>query len=666
MLHVLLSIVAASDSKIWGVDYDGFGAALTCDATDFPTNYDNLQMMGLKLNKNPTDEDSCRDACCKIGPDCEVYEWVAKSTGMQPGCWLGKESQPTTCQGIKSRGRGKVYPTPPPVAPPTPPPVGPYPVDDTQPLGMRWEGVGAISGGGATTKLLMDYPKDVVSDILDFLFKPNYGLDLDILKVEMGGDTDSTEGAEPSHMHAGPGDEDYNRGYEWWLMKEAKARKPSLKLYGLPWGWPGWLDPTATSSKQAKNAFANANVTANYTLAFLLGAKREHGLTLDYMGQWNERDAPAAYNDALRRVVSENAELGGATTVLNRLPHYPGTGTTADKTGCTQHAWNSTDGSNWVDEEGSIFDGRSARCLARCVNRGYVTGCHTAIFQWHLISSFYDYLPWSRCGVAVANEPWSGNYEITSPLWALAHTTQFASPGWRYTGHGAGVDMLGGGGSCVTRVSPDGSDFSIVVEKMTTKNSVCARGSNPDIPMSAENVTLVLKGGILAAAKAKGLHCWASNLTSGNDEGTNPPDSQLFYELAAPIIAADGSITILVEPEWIFTLTTIATGHKGVAPKPSAAKAPFPLPYTQSFDDEATSSPPAIWYVNFFSPSHYVERCFHSLFLSLILSLTGMIKWGRGKCSPRRETQRRRMATTSCDKSRPYGPRAGATVAADR
>ena len=67
MLHVLLSIVAASDSKIWGVDYDGFGAALTCDATDFPTNYDDLQMMGLKLNKNPTDEDSCRDACCKVG-----------------------------------------------------------------------------------------------------------------------------------------------------------------------------------------------------------------------------------------------------------------------------------------------------------------------------------------------------------------------------------------------------------------------------------------------------------------------------------------------------------------------------------------------------------------------------------------------------------------------
>ena len=39
----------------------------------------------------------------------------------------------------------------------------------------------------------MDYDPSVVSDILDYMFKPGFGLDLDILKVEMGGDTDSTE-----------------------------------------------------------------------------------------------------------------------------------------------------------------------------------------------------------------------------------------------------------------------------------------------------------------------------------------------------------------------------------------------------------------------------------------------------------------------------------------
>ena len=32
----------------------------------------------------------------------------------------------------------------------------------------------------------MDYEPAVVSDILDFMFKPNFGLNLDILKVEVG------------------------------------------------------------------------------------------------------------------------------------------------------------------------------------------------------------------------------------------------------------------------------------------------------------------------------------------------------------------------------------------------------------------------------------------------------------------------------------------------
>ena len=90
--------------------------------------------------------------------------------------------------------------------------------------------------------------------------------------------------------------------------------------------------------------------------------------------QWNERDAPESYNAALRAAVA-GSELAGTTTVLNRLPHYPGTGSSNDPDGCKSQDWNSTDGRYWVDEEGSIFDGRSARCLARCINRGYVTGC---------------------------------------------------------------------------------------------------------------------------------------------------------------------------------------------------------------------------------------------------------------------------------------------------
>ena len=89
-----------------------------------------------------------------------------------------------------------------------------------------------------------------------------------------------------------------------------------------------------------------------------------------------------------------------------------------------------------------------------------------------------------------ANRPWDGSYEITSPTWALAHTSQFTPVGWQYAKHGFGVTMLEHGGSMVTRVSPDKKDFSVVIEKMSSKNSTCARGSNPSSDPEEEDVVL--------------------------------------------------------------------------------------------------------------------------------------------------------------------------------
>lgn len=60
----------------------------------------------------------------------------------------------------------------------------------------------------------------------------------------------------------------------------------------------------------------------------------------------------------------------------------------------------------------------------------------------------------------------------------------------------------------VTRVSPDKKDFSIVIEKMDSKNSACARGSNPTTELlENEDVELVLKGSFKEAAGSK-LQVW--------------------------------------------------------------------------------------------------------------------------------------------------------------
>lgn len=69
-----------------------------------------------------------------------------------------------------------------------------YFVDDSQGPGRTFHGIGGLSGGGATSVLLRDYPEPQRSQILDYLFKPNFGASLQILKVEIGGDAQSTDG----------------------------------------------------------------------------------------------------------------------------------------------------------------------------------------------------------------------------------------------------------------------------------------------------------------------------------------------------------------------------------------------------------------------------------------------------------------------------------------
>jgi hypothetical protein len=114
---------------------------------------------------------------------------------------------------------------------------------DPAQLGRRFDGVGGVSGGGGGTRLLLDYDEPARSEILDFLFKPGFGASLQILKVEVGCDGDTTQGAEQTHMRTADDDSPtaFDRGYENWLMVEAKMRNPNIHLSGLEWGVPGWV-----------------------------------------------------------------------------------------------------------------------------------------------------------------------------------------------------------------------------------------------------------------------------------------------------------------------------------------------------------------------------------------------------------------------------------------
>ncbi len=93
-------------------------------------------------------------------------------------------------------------------------------------LGLVFDGVGAISGGGGIARLLIDYPPAQRTQILNYLFGPG-GASLQLLKLEIGGDAAASDGAEPS-VESGKGQIDCKSGYTWWLAKQAVARDPRL------------------------------------------------------------------------------------------------------------------------------------------------------------------------------------------------------------------------------------------------------------------------------------------------------------------------------------------------------------------------------------------------------------------------------------------------------
>ena len=64
---------------------------------------------------------------------------------------------------------------------------------DPDGAGLPYDGHGGLSAG-ASSRLLFDYAEPARSEILDYLYKPKFGANLWVCKVEIGGDTQSTDG----------------------------------------------------------------------------------------------------------------------------------------------------------------------------------------------------------------------------------------------------------------------------------------------------------------------------------------------------------------------------------------------------------------------------------------------------------------------------------------
>ena len=139
-------------------------------------------------------------------------------------------------------------------------------------------------------------------------------------------------------------------------------------------------------------------------------------------------------------------------------------------------------------------------------------------------------------------------------------------------------------------VSPRGDEITIVIEKLSAAASSCERGELDEKRWvtGPGRATFKLQGSFRSL---KTLALWASDF-SVRTAGQMPPDGGLFRKLPE-VEVVDGAVTLDIEEDHVYTLSTIRTAAKGTAP-PSPPREAFPAVYQDDFEACQLSSIPKL------------------------------------------------------------------------
>lgn len=428
--------------------------------------------------------------------------------------------------------------------------------------GKRFDGIGVVNGGGATSVLLKDYPEPQRSQILDMVYKPKFGASVSALLVEIPGDGNSTQGSMPSHQHTRE-DLNYSRGYTWWILAEAQKRNPNLTLDGTAWSAPGWIGNGKFWSQDAADYYVNwLKVLRDvYGLEFTaIGCRNEKGMDYDFVKRFRKTLNSNGFSsvkihafdnwnkgklDFIKDLFTDE-ELQNAVDIIGGHVFYGGIPVSEKERKMAEELgkpiWNTED---HVYKKG--FD--CLISLVECFNENYIHNGVTKIVNWYDIAGIYPLEPYAEEPPTIlAYEPWSGHFRIRKALWGYAHYGQFCEVGWQYLNDAC--QDLTKGGSLVTLKSPDG-DYSVIIE---TKNA-----------KEPQTLHFQLSGNL----SSKNLCVWHSN-------------AQKQFNRLNDITIQNGSFSLTIMPDAVYSLSTTTGQQKGSYDSPESQ--PFPFPYYETFE----------------------------------------------------------------------------------
>ena len=465
-------------------------------------------------------------------------------------------------------------------------------------VGAEYSGTGVIMGEGSA-RLLLDYDEAVVDLILDLLFAPGYLASLDFIKIEIGGDGAAVMGSTPSHQHAAAEAPVFTRGSQAWLAQQARIRSPSLAVVALPWSFPGWL--VSNGSPFGDCPGGGPCAAAAYVAQWVAGvnaAYSDGGSLVDFVGVLSDHwDASSAdYVKALRArldaaglgavgivcgedgtwacaaLAAADADLLAAVAVFSSHGDA-GPGALAASLGGRRL---------WRTHQSSLGEAANLRGAAVMgVRLNVDAAVYSSVMVWGAVCAQYDGTPEHNNGLVRADSPTTGFFAVTPTLFAVAHTSRFARPGWRTLDPAKMPNggTLARGGSYVVRYLDGGSQWSIVICKFAT-------GGNDQQnawAIAAEYATFQLAG-ILYPQQTQTAYVWATSYSAVSNTNAS------FMVNTQNVSVISGHFSVWLDLNTHVTITNVPRAPLPVL-APPAMPAAFPAAFSSDSAWAAATAP---------------------------------------------------------------------------
>lgn len=335
--------------------------------------------------------------------------------------------------------------------------------------GTVYRGLGVVTGNNSS-RLLMDYKTENPEsywEIMNLLFKKDYGAGLTHVKIEFGTDVNSSSGTEPSIMRSADEEADVTRGVGFMFVADALSINPDITVDLLRWGEPKWITDAFSVSQEAgfearykwykaalDKAYETYGIKFTHISADANEADKIDSEWIIYFADRLENETDECYNYGEIKIVASdevgswkiademmaNEELRKAVDILGE--HYNTWANEKVKTlnkvynkeiWYTEGIASTNIAKLSVTSNGSGINGTNgALDVCNRIINGYYNGRMTMYEYQPAVAAYYSGAKYFPKSLLNAQTPWSGYYEADCGIWTSAHFTMFIENGWRY------------------------------------------------------------------------------------------------------------------------------------------------------------------------------------------------------------------------------------------